>query len=94
MSKQPMDDDARDLLETFAKTSNLSTGIGGLHALDWTKFHEFIVYVHMRALPINEQDVTTMLYGNRVTDETAVALGARFEEAIRLLRVYDQLRGA
>lgn len=92
MTKPPMDDEARRLLEFFARTSNLSTGMGSLHVMDWAKLHEFIVHVHMRRLPIGEQDVINALFGYGIIDETAAKLGGWFDEASRLLRLYDERR--
>ena len=92
MSKPPMDDYARSLLEQFAKAANLSNGVASLHPLDWDRFYEFIIHVYMRRLPIGGEDVISALFGYGVTSETASRLGGWFDRARKLLQLYDQRR--
>ena len=89
METPPMDDFARSLLEAFALSANLSVGLGSLHPNDWRRFHEFIIHVHRRALPITDRDVSNALFGAGVGRETATELGGRFAQGRELLRLYE-----
>jgi hypothetical protein len=92
MDKAPMADFAREKLEAFVKIANLSTGVSSLHADDWKRFHEFVIHVHRRALPITDADVGTALFGAGVSREVATGLGGQFGHELDLLRLYEEQR--
>ncbi len=76
--EEGMDATAGQLLTTFVKAANLSTGVAGLHTLDWERLHDFIIYVHKGRIGIRDVDVTERLRALGVRQESASRLAASF----------------
>ena len=84
-----MDDEAVKMLDEFLKLANVSFGLS-LRPCDWERFHEFVVYVHLKRIDFDGQAVVDRLSAqSKGTEETARQLGRFFDKARELLPRYE-----